>query len=288
MKPTNHFIVGPQCLGLVVRIVFSSCGTPRGLITCQRPRFGAVGRGVLGLLAAGLILSHGGVARAAEAVAVGIIHPFIEVTLSAPVPGLVTGRKVKEGDRVRQGDLLLELDNNLERLEVERRRIVRDQKREIYEGTKKLFGTTKGVSKEELDQNEAEFRVAEVELGMAEEQLRRRQIITPHSGEITEILIEVGEACSSYQPLIRVVDTRQCYLMVNLEAAEQSRFKLGQRVMLEVDLGDGKAQVAGKVDFLSPVVDPASGLSVMKVLFDNQDGRIRPGLSGVVLTQTEG
>ena len=237
-------------------------------------------------LCATLVLSQAGWAAAAEPVAVGIIQPFIDVTLSAPVPGIVTSRKIKEGDRVRQGDLLLELDNNLERLEVDRRRIVRDQKRAVYESTKKLFGTTKGVSKEELDQTETEFRVAEVEHGMAEEQLRRRQIVTPHSGEVTEILIEAGEACGSYQPLIRVVDTRQCYLVTNMEARELGRFKSGQNVTLEVDLGDGKARVPGRIDFLSPVVDPASGLSVMKVLFDNKDGQIRPGLTGVVLSET--
>jgi hypothetical protein len=37
------------------------------------------------------------------------------------------------------------------------------------------------------------------------------------------------------------------------------------------------------VELVSPVVDPASGLVEIKVLFDNLEGRIRPGLSGTFL-----
>ena len=225
---------------------------------------------------------------AAEVQATGIVEPFLDVTLSVSVPGIVTSRKFEEGDVVNAGAVLLELDNNLERLEVERRRIVRDQKRAEFEGTKKLFSTTKGVSQEELDTKEAEYRVAAVEHDMALEQLRRRQVIAPHAGVITEIMLEVGEACAAYQSLIQLVDTRQCYLVASIEASQGSRLKRDQTVTLEIDLGSGKAVVSGKVFFVSPLVDPASGLQKLKILFENKDGKIRPGLTGVVLSETLG
>ena len=287
MKPTYHFngrrqevferIPGGGWPAGAVPSVSGAGRVPRAAAGCLR----------LVLLAA-FCLALGRVPLgAAETVATGIIQPFIDVRLSAAVPGIVTARNVKEGDRVKAGDVLLELDNRLERLEVERRRLVRDQKRDVYEGTKKLFGTTKGVSKEELATNEAEFKVAAVEHDMALEALRRRQVITPHPGEITEIQIEVGEACQEHQPLIRLVDTSRCYFVTNLEAAQRNRFKPGQIVTLEVDTGDDRAIVQGTVSFLSPVVDPASGLTTMKVLIDNPDGRIRPGLTGGVLAQPQ-
>lgn len=226
--------------------------------------------------------------RAEEVQATGIVEPFIDMTLSASVPGIVTRRNFQEGDEVKEGAVLLELDNILERLEVERRKIVRDQKHDDFEGTKKLYSTTKGIIKEELDKKEAEYRVASVEHDMAVEQLRRRQVITPHAGVITEIMLEVGEACQPYGSLIRVVDTRQCYLVASIEASEGRRLRLDQKVTLQIELGSGKAVVAGKVVFLSPLVDPASGLQKIKILFDNKDGTIRPGLTGVMLSETKG
>jgi len=223
--------------------------------------------------------------RAAEVVAIGIVRPFIDVKLSAAVPGIVTSRKVNEGDAVKQGDVLLELDNSLERLEVERRKVVRDQKRDDFEGTKKLFGSTKGISKEELDKKEAEYLVSVAEHDIAVEQLHRRQVLAPHTGVITDILIETGEACQPYEFLVQLVDTSRCYLLANIDAKDRARFKKDQEVTIEIDLGDGKVVVPGKVVFASPLVDPASGMQKVKVLFDNKDGKIRPGLTGGILAQ---
>jgi RND family efflux transporter MFP subunit len=222
--------------------------------------------------------------EAADVQATGIIKPFIDVALSASVPGILVSRKCQEGDQVKQGDVLLELDSSIERLEVERRKVVRDQKRDDFEGTKKLYGTTKGISKDELDKKEAEYRVAAVEYDMAVEQLRRRQVIAPHTGVITEILVEVGEACQPYESLIRLADTRQCYFLVNIEPSECGQFAVNQQVMLELDAGKGKEVVPGKIVFVSPVVDPGSGLQRMKMLFENKDGKVRPGLTGVMLS----
>jgi RND family efflux transporter MFP subunit len=225
--------------------------------------------------------------HAAETPATGIVLPFLDVRLSAPVPGIITARKFEEGAQVEAGAVLLELDNNLERLDVERRKVVRDQKQAEFESTKKLFSSTKGVSKDELDTKEAEYRVAVVEYEMAAEQLRRRQVVAPNAGVITQILLEVGEACAAYQALIQVVDTRQCFLVASMEASQGSRLKKDQAVRLEIDLGGAKSIIPGKVYFISPLVDPASGLQRVKILFDNKDGRIRPGLTGVMLSETQ-
>jgi RND family efflux transporter MFP subunit len=217
----------------------------------------------------------------------GLTEPFLDVTLSAPVPGIITSLKLREGAPIQEGDLLLELDKRLEELEVERRKLVRDQKRSDYEGTKKLFGSTRGVSKEELEKKEVEYKVANVEHDMAAEQLRRRQLISPLTGTITEVLLEVGESCQPYQALVRVVDTRRCYFVTNIEARQAAKLKTGQTLRLELEVGAGPGttsmEVQGTISFLSPVVDPASGLRRVKLLFDNANGRVVPGVAGRLL-----
>ena len=58
---------------------------------------------------------------------------------------------------------------------------------------------------------------------------------------------------------------------------------------MEIDNGGVKTLVQGKIFFISPLVDPDSGLQKVKIIFDNKDGRIRPGLTGVVLlSDTQG
>jgi RND family efflux transporter MFP subunit len=228
-----------------------------------------------------------GAADAAGPTAVpGITEPFLDVTLSASVPGLVTARRFKEGDIVQEGQVVLELDRKLEELEVSRRQIVRDQKKNDFEGTKKLFNSTRGVSKEDLDKKEVEYRVAAVEQEMAAEQLHRRQVISPLTGTISELLIEVGESCSAYQSLVRVVDTRRCYFVTNVEARQADRLKAGQALKLEIDGGPtGQISLTAEIRYLAPTVDPASGLRRIKLVFENADGRVVPGVAGRLILE---
>ena len=212
----------------------------------------------------------------------GITEAFLDVKLSTSVPGIITVKKFKEGDAVREGDVIFELDKQLEELEVIRRKAVMDNRKADFEATSVLFKTSKSVSKEEVEKKELEFKVARTEHDIAVEQLRRRQLISPLSGWITEMHIEVGEACQPYQSVVRVVDVHRCYFISHLEAKQAVALKLDQNVKMEIDTGAAPANVDGKIVYLAPVADPASGLIRIKVLFENPDGKVRPGLAGKI------
>jgi RND family efflux transporter MFP subunit len=243
----------------------------------SRQRFGC---GMLGLTAA-LMLPAFGNAGAAEGLWFdGVTEPLFDVTLSMAVPGIITVQRLKEGDFVRANDVILELDNRLEELDVERHRLVMENRKTDWESTRKVSEKTSSVSRDELLKKEADYRVAVVEYDMAVEALRRRKLSAPGAGVITEITLHVGEACAAYQPVVRLVDTRQCYFTSNIEAKLLDRAKVGQAVIIEIEDAKTPIQVRGKVIFVSPVVDAASGLQKVKAVFDNTDGRVRPGLAG--------
>ncbi|MGN6553941.1 MAG: efflux RND transporter periplasmic adaptor subunit [Verrucomicrobiota bacterium] len=221
---------------------------------------------------------------AAETVSVsGITEPFMDVTLGASVAGIIRVEHFQEGDAVKKGDVLLELDKQLEQFEVERRQSVMEQNKMELDSTRALAQTTKAVSKEELAKKEAEYNIAVSEFGIASEQLAHRRITAPFSGIITEILLRPGAACAPYQPLIRLVDTTRCYFVGQIEGKAASNLKVNQPVRLEVD---GSTQpIIGKICYLSPTVDPASGLARVKALFDNTEANIRPGLTAKMTPQ---
>jgi RND family efflux transporter MFP subunit len=210
----------------------------------------------------------------------GITEPFLDVTMSASVAGIITSQKFREGDFVKEGDVILELDKKLEELETARRKLVVDNKKVDFDATEVLYKTTKAVSGEEREKKQVEYKIAAVEHDMAAEQLRRRSVASPLAGVITEVMLHVGEACQPYQPLIRVVDVRRVYFVANMEARAAAMLKQGQSVKLEIETGAAALPVEGKISFLSPVADPASGLLKVKVLFENPEGKVRPGLAG--------
>jgi len=221
------------------------------------------------------------VALWAEQIAAGITEPVCDSVLSPAVPGLVSAWKFKEGDFVKENEVILELDNKLETLEVERRRLAMENRKLDWEALQTLFKKSSiSVKKEELDRAETEYKIAVVEHQMAVETLRRRSIIAPCSGYVAAITRDVGEACEEFQPVARVVDTRQCYFISNVEAKAAGGLKLGQSVTLEIETSTKPATISGQITFLSPVIDPASGLRRVKVLFDNADGNVNPGVAG--------
>ena len=239
--------------------------------------------GAVVLLAFGLL---GPPTRAAQLTVVGITEPILDSTLGTPVSGLVAARKFKEGDFVRKNDVLVELDKSLEELEVARREVVLEPLRVDYEASKFLFEQPKSsMSKEMLDKKQADYKVALAEYELARETVRKRSILAPFDGYITEYYVETGEACQVQvqQPVLRLVDTRSCHFVGNVDSKAGHGLKVGQTVDLEIESGPAVAALKGTISFVSPVVDPASGLLKVKALFDNADGKIRPGVPGKMM-----
>jgi membrane fusion protein (multidrug efflux system) len=227
---------------------------------------------VLATLFCGLAL----VSRAAEPLVIdGITEPFLDVALTVSVPGIIRSEPFSEGASVKKGDVVLELDKKLEEFEAARRKAVMDQAKMEFESTHKLRETTKSVSNEELGKKEADYNVAAAEYGAAAEELARREIVAPFDGTIAEISLRTGAACAPYQAIARLVDTSRFYFTGHLDGKSTLRLTLNQPVVLEID-GIAKP-IAGKICFISPVIDPASGLATVKAIFENAGGGIRPG-----------
>lgn len=211
----------------------------------------------------------------------GVTEPFLDAVMNSPVDGIIAVVHCNEGDTVEIGTPLIELDKSLQELEVNRRQIIAENLRRELARTEALFERTKGVSVEELERKRLEAREAEAEHALARDRLDKRTIRAPFSGTVVDRLGRApGEGLRQNEsPLLRLVDTSKLRFVCRLDEPVGRNFALGQTVNLT--LGDN-AKRTGQVCYVSPVVDPASGLMTIKVLVDNADGGIRPGIAGVI------
>lgn len=211
----------------------------------------------------------------------GITEPITDVTLAFPTLGVVAARPLAEGAAVTQGQIVIELDKRIEELDVERRRLARDLARIELQRVKELAQRSSiSVTQEEIDKKQAEYEIAAVEHQLAIEMVQRRLIKSPLDGYVVQFFKDVGEKCEEQQPVVRLVDTRRCYFVGNVEARTGARLQPGQKLDLEIEVGANTLQLPGTVAYLSPVVDPSSGLLKFKVVFDNPGGQVRPGVIG--------
>jgi len=240
----------------------------------------------------------------------GITESIEDVTLSLSVAGTVSRVFFDEGDKVKRGQCILELDRRLEELEVARRKLIWESKAEVesaearvltlksqLKSTRDLFESTGSVSREELEEKELEYKLAvaeqkrlvmeeekqRIEYEMALENLSKRRLPSPIGGVVIKLFLDVGESCEPEQPLAHVVDPGKCLFICNLEEWLGRTLKPGQVVDLAIRTGYETIAKKGNIVFVSPVVDAASGLLEVKAQFENQDGEVRPGVAGSML-----
>lgn len=242
----------------------------------------------------------------------GITEPIHDVHLSLPTTGMVNKIFYNEGDFVKKGTVILSLDKQLEALEVERRKLLWESKAEVnsakarvatmsshLKSTRELYESTGSISLEEVEQQQLEYDLAvaekerlenneareQIEYKIAVEQLSKRSLRAPFSGVITELLVDIGETSELDIPLVHLVDTSQVLFVCTVEEQVGRTLKSGPFVDLEIQAGVELVKIKGKITYVDPVVDPASGLQRVKVLFQNKDGEIHPGVAGTMFVR---
>ena len=245
-------------------------------------------RWLLRLAVVGLVVL-GGATRGADAPpsrleATGLVIPYRKVELAANSDGVITQILVKEGDAVKAGQVLAQLDATREVIEADYAKTIMERRAADYASAQNLF-QQKIFSKNQCDDRRIEAELAESQYRLAEQKLDAKQIKTPFAGLVLRLYKEQGESIRSLDPFAELVSLERVYVTLYFDAANLLRIKPGQHA--EVNFGAfGPQKVSGVVETVDPVVDPSSGLFRVKVVVDNPAGTIRTGIKAtVVLTE---
>jgi len=237
----------------------------------------------------------------------GIVEPYVDVTLGLFVPGRIDKILFAEGQRVPKGGIILYLEKNQEELEVMRRQMIWQNRAELrsaqatvlsltgtLKANRQLYNETRSVSKEELDRLSLQWETAvaerdrllvqekreKIEYDMALKTLESRILKATVAGVIERVFLKEGEIYQTAQPLVRLIDSDRCLLTLNLDDTRSYYLKQGMSVELLISAGESEIAMKGIITKVPLVVDPASGVMQVKVVFENRDGRIKPGVTG--------
>lgn len=245
----------------------------------------------------------------------GLIYPLHDITLSAGVAGLVMRREVQLGQYVKADQVLLQLDDRTQAIESNRRKVIYEDLSEVnaarerlriltvlLKDAKAVFNATGSVSKDELLRLEAEQLAASARVDQLVEQKKRekldfesaehdrlqRRIVAPVSGVITKLTPQVGEWAKPGDAVISLVDASTAILRVAIPHSEARMLKVGatQVIKTEPNGSAGAASVVGRITFVSPVADPASGLVQVEMTFNNPKYAVKPGTQGTIDIRT--
>lgn len=109
---------------------------------------------------------------------------------------------------------------------------------------------------------------------------------SPIAGEVVERHATIGEVVRPEQPLFVVTDTRTIWIVGSAYPQDLATIHEGaQAVFQSPDLP--AKQWRGQLDWVSPVMDLQTRTLPVRMVLDNPDGRLRPGLFGVIQIAAE-
>lgn len=214
----------------------------------------------------------------------GTVRSTLTSIVASRVMGTVTSLPVREGDFVKQGQLLLTLDDRdtAQRLQAANMSVeAAKQSQALAEKTwqryKKLHAEDV-VSQQEMDRIDTQKKLADAEYNrvkaMADEAktyMSFTKVTAPVSGRITEKRIEAGSMATPGLPLLVVEGGGSSYIEVSIDAGVGPAVKTGMPVEAEVDTIPGL--LAGIIKEVFPAVDPASRTFTAKIGFTNANPR---------------
>ena len=199
-----------------------------------------------------------------------------ETEVVAKVSGVVEKILVEEGDYVQAGAVLAKLDDEMIAVQLEQAHANLQKLQSAYERYKDLH-EKQLVSTEFFQQSRYEYEHQQAVYDMAKLNLDYTSIRTPISGVVAERLIKVGNMILPNQSTFRVTSQDPLIAVLHVPERQLHRLSVGQKTMLHVD-AHGREAFEGRIDRISPVVDPGTGTVKVTVELHDKTRRLRPGM----------
>jgi membrane fusion protein (multidrug efflux system) len=175
--------------------------------------------------------------------------------------GVVRQIFVKEGDHVSKGQLLLKLDDAIQRQQLQNAQVTLDHAKDLYQRRKNLWDEKIGT---EVDLINAKNQVdqAEIQVKLYQEQLDWTNVYSDIPGTVNYLNLRVGEffspavqaqATENTPAQLQVMNTDNLKVVVQVPEIYQERIRLGTPVKIDLP-GLNNKEIAGVVHTLSPVI----------------------------------
>ncbi|MGH2568810.1 MAG: efflux RND transporter periplasmic adaptor subunit [Bacteroidota bacterium] len=208
--------------------------------------------------------------------ATGTITAKNEVKILAQTEGKIVKLTVEEGDRVKQGEVLVQLDASVLSAQTKEAEANMEDARANLERAQRLF-ESKLVADQDFEQAKTRFKVAQARYELQKAMLKYTTITSPISGVVTFRGAREGDIAVPRGHLLTVSDPATLVIEVTVSELEVPKISEGDRVRVTVDAYPNES-FAGKVRRVFPASDPVSRLVKIEVQLTQNDPRLFPGL----------
>ncbi|OBX11914.1 membrane protein [Gallibacterium salpingitidis] len=195
-----------------------------------------------------------------------LIRPNQGAMLSAQSTGMIQNVNIKSGQHVKKGQVLVELDNSVEKANL----IASEAKLPAAKLTYQRYlslAKTNSVSKTELDNAKATYENLVATINALKATIERRQIIAPFDGEAGIVKVNVGEYVTAGTEIVRVEDRSKMKVNFGISQDQLSQLHLQQQVKAVSDVYPDETFNA-VVTAIEPAINKSTGLVEVEATFE--------------------
>jgi membrane fusion protein, multidrug efflux system len=211
-----------------------------------------------------------------DAQAVGSLRSRQSVVLKPEVSGRVTQLNFRDGEKVRRGQLLVQLDDQLPLAQLQQARAELSIAQANHKRNQELVSQN-FISKRSVDESAANLEVAQAKLALARATADRLRILAPFDGIAGIRNVNVGDYLKDGAEIVNIEDLEAILVDFRLPERFQTKAQRGQTALVELDALPGRKYTA-VIQAIDPLVD-ANGRSIgLRGCIDNRKLELRPGM----------
>ena len=220
-----------------------------------------------------------------RAESVGTVRARDAVTITAKVTGIVQQIRFQEGQPVRAGESLVDLDAAALRAELDQARALSDDARSQLVRARGLqAGQT--IAAQRLETLESLSRQAEGRVRQAEARLQELRVLAPFGGRVGLRQVSVGALVQPGTVVTTLDDISRVRVEFSVPELFLARVRVGSPVVAR-SAAFGERRFEGRVAVLDTRIDTATRTVRVISEFDNADEALKPGLFMTVDVELE-
>lgn len=217
-----------------------------------------------------------------DALTVGSLRSRQSVVLRPEVSGRVVKLNFRDGERVRKGQLLVQLDDQLPLAQVKQSQAELSIARANHKRNQELQAQN-FISQRTVDESAANLEVAQAKLALSEATAARLRIVAPFDGMTGIRTVNPGDYLKDGTDIVNIEDIDTVYVDFRLPERYQTRVKKGQKAAVDLDALPGQ-KFEAIIQAIDPLID-ANGRSIsVRATINNRQRQLRPGMFARVTT----
>ena len=208
----------------------------------------------------------------------GAVEAIDNILVSAKTMGVISTVYVREGEVVKRGQTLAQIDNSVIVSNINELKGSIELANTVYQRQKNLWDQKIGTEVQYL-QAKNNKESLEKRLATLNEQLDMSKIKSPIDGSVDEVDVKIGQNVAPGMPALRVVSFDKLKMKANVSEAYVVQIKTGNKVV--VTFPDINKEIEAKVTFVGKTINQLSRTFPVEVALPSY-ADLRPNMSGVL------